>query len=36
MLLLKMNGGTEEGIGFGADFMINSVYKGQKPSSRRR
>ena len=28
MLLLKMNGRTQEGIGFGADFMINSVYKG--------
>ena len=28
MLLLKMNGRTEEGIWFGADFMINSVYKG--------
>ena len=28
MLLLKMNGRTQEGIGFGADFVINSVYKG--------
>ena len=28
MLLLNMQGRTKEGIGFGADFMINSVYKG--------
>ena len=28
MLLLNMMGRTQEGIGFGADLMINSVYKG--------
>ena len=31
MLLLKLNGRTREGIDFGADFMINSVYKGPDP-----
>lgn len=28
MLLLKMNGVTKDEISFGADFMINSLYKG--------
>ena len=31
MLLLRMNGSSKEGIGFGADFMVNSVYKGPDP-----
>ena len=28
MFLLKLNGRTKENISFGADFMINSLYKG--------
>lgn len=28
MLLLKLNGKTQENISFGADFMINSQFKG--------
>ena len=28
MFLLKLNGRTKENITFGADFMINSLYKG--------
>ena len=28
MLLLKLNGKTKEQITFGADFMLNSLYKG--------
>ena len=28
MFLLKLNGKTKENISFGADFMINSLYKG--------
>ena len=31
MFLLKLNGKTRDNITFGADFMLNSLYKGPSP-----